>query len=168
MIYYHLAREWVVLQCAYPVRRQSDKFNPKIRYCNVLKSSAKNICYTAILSEFIVRFVTYLITICGWLFSHDDVIKWKHFPRYWPFVRGIHRSPVNSPHKGQWRGALMFSLICVWINAWVNNSDPGELRRHRAHYDVTVIVYRRDLMRLCSCKAQNSKCITFILLIQAL
>ena len=39
---------------------------------------------------------------------HDDVIKWKHFPRYWPFVRGIHRSPVNSPHKGQWRGALMF------------------------------------------------------------
>ena len=50
---------------------------------------------------------------------HDDVIKWKHFPRYWPFVRGIHRSPVNSPHKGQWRGALKFTLICVWINGWV-------------------------------------------------
>ena len=47
---------------------------------------------------------------------HDDVIKWKHFPRYWPFVRGIHRSPVNSPHKGQWRGVLIFSLICAWIN----------------------------------------------------
>ena len=45
--------------------------------------------------------------------NHDDVIKWKHFPRYWPFVRGIHRSPVNSPHKGQWRGALMISLICA-------------------------------------------------------
>ena len=44
---------------------------------------------------------------------HDDVIKWRHFPRYWPFVRWIHRSPVNSPHKGQWRGALMFSLICA-------------------------------------------------------
>ena len=43
----------------------------------------------------------------------DDVIEWKHFPRYWPFVRRIHRSPVNSPHKGQWRGALMFSLICA-------------------------------------------------------
>ena len=43
---------------------------------------------------------------------HDDVIKWKHLSRYWPFVRGIHRSPVNSTHKGQWRGALMFSLIC--------------------------------------------------------
>ena len=44
---------------------------------------------------------------------HDDVIKWKHFPRYWYFVRGNHRSPVNSPHKAQWRGALMFSLICA-------------------------------------------------------
>ena len=44
---------------------------------------------------------------------HDDIIKWKHFRRYWPFVRGIHRSPVNSPHKGQWRGALVFSLICA-------------------------------------------------------
>ena len=71
---------------------------------------------------------------------HDDVIKWKHFPRNWPFVRGIHRSPVNSPHKGQWRGALMFSLICVWINGWVNNREAGDLRRYRAHFDVTVML----------------------------
>ena len=72
--------------------------------------------------------------------KHDDVIKWKHFPRYWPFVRGIHRSPVNSPHKGQWRGALMFSLICVWINHWVNNREAGDLRRYRAHNDVIVMM----------------------------
>ena len=71
---------------------------------------------------------------------HDDVIKWKHFPRYWPFVRGIHRSPVNSPRKGQWRGALMFSLICAWINGWVNNGETGDLRRHRANCDVTVMI----------------------------
>ena len=71
--------------------------------------------------------------------THDDVIKWKHFPRYWPFVRGIHRSPVNSPHKGQWRGALMFSLVCVWINGWVNSCEAGDLRRPRAHYDVIVM-----------------------------
>ena len=71
---------------------------------------------------------------------HDDVIKWKHFPRYWPFVWGIHRSPVNSPHKGQWRGALVFSLICVSINGWVNNGEAGDLRRYRAHYDVTVML----------------------------
>ena len=70
---------------------------------------------------------------------HDDVIKWKHFPRCWPFVRGIHRSPVNSPHKGQWRGALIFSSICVWINGWVNNREAGDLRRYRAHFDVTVM-----------------------------
>ena len=65
---------------------------------------------------------------------HDDVIEWKYFPRYWPFVRGIHRSPVNSPHKGQWRGALVFSLICVWINGWVNNHEAGDLRRYRAQW----------------------------------
>ena len=72
--------------------------------------------------------------------KHDDVIKWKHFPRYWPFVREIHRSPVNSPHKGQWRGALMFCLICVWINGWVNNWETGDLRCYRAHYDVIVMI----------------------------
>ena len=70
---------------------------------------------------------------------HDVVIKWKHFPRYWPFVRGIHRPPVNSPHKGQWGVALIFSLICTGINDWVNNGEAGDLRRHRAHHDVTVM-----------------------------
>ena len=70
---------------------------------------------------------------------HDDVIKWKHFSRYSPFVRGIHRSPVNYPHKGQWRGALMFSLINVWINDWVNNREAGDFRRYCAHYDIIVM-----------------------------
>ena len=69
----------------------------------------------------------------------DDVIKWKYFPRYWSFVREIHRSPVNSPHKGQRRGDLMFSLICARINSCVNNGEAGDLRRHPAHYDVTVM-----------------------------
>ena len=55
-------------------------------------------------------FLWFMLSLSG---THDDVIKWKHFPHYWPFVRGIHRSPVNSQHKGQWRGALMFSLICA-------------------------------------------------------
>ena len=52
---------------------------------------------------------------------------------------GIHRSPVNSPHQGQWRGALMFSLICIWINGWVSNREAGDLRRYRPHYDVIVM-----------------------------
>ena len=52
-------------------------------------------------------------------------------------------SPVTGefPHKGQWRGALMFSLICTRINGWVNNGEAGDLRRHRAHYDVTVMIW---------------------------
>ena len=70
---------------------------------------------------------------------HDDVIKWKHFSRYWPSVRGIHGSPVTSQHKGQLRGALMFSLICACINDWVNNHDAGVKGRHSVHYDVTVM-----------------------------
>ena len=80
------------------------------------------------------------------LTTHDDVIKWKHFPRYWPFVRRIHRSPVNSPHKGQWRGALMFTLICVRINGWVNNRKAGDLRRYRCHYDVIVMKFGKNFM----------------------
>ena len=75
------------------------------------------------------------------MWEHDAVIKWKYFPRYWPFVWGIHWSPVNSPHKGQGCGALMFSLICALINAWVNNREAGDLRCHRTHYDVTVMMY---------------------------
>ena len=71
---------------------------------------------------------------------HDDVVKWKHFPRYWPFVRWIHRSPVNSPHKGQWGGALMFTSITAWINGSGNNREAGDLRRHHAHYDVTAMI----------------------------
>ena len=58
-----------------------------------------------------------------WLASYDDVIKWGHFQRYWPFVWGIHRSPANSPHhKGQG------TLICAWTNGWVNSWDAGDLR----------------------------------------
>ena len=74
------------------------------------------------------------------LYIHDDVIKWKHFPRYWPSVQEIHRSPVNSLHKGQWRGILMFSLICARIHGWVNNCETDDLRRYRTHCDVIVMI----------------------------
>ena len=78
------------------------------------------------------------------LWDHDDVIKWKQFSRHWPFVCGIHRSPVNSPHKGQWGGALMFSLICTWINGLVNTREAGELRRYFTHCDVIVMIHLED------------------------
>ena len=71
--------------------------------------------------------------------AHDDVIKWKHIPPYRPIVRIIYRLPANFPRKCQWHRALMFSFICAWINGRVSNSKVGVLRRHRAHYDPTVM-----------------------------
>ena len=98
-------------------------------------------------------------------YFHDDVIKWKHFPRNWPFVREIHRSPVNFPHKGQWRGALMFSLIYAWINDWVNNREAGDLRRQHGHYDVIVMspaqhicIGKSHLPRIAVCVLETSIC----------
>ena len=72
-------------------------------------------------------------------YNHDDVIEWKHSPRYWPFVRGIHWSPVDSPYKDQWRGALMLSLI--WTNSLANNRGVGDLRHNRTNYEVTAMTY---------------------------
>ena len=76
--------------------------------------------------------------------SHDIMTSSNEndFPRYWPFVRGIHWFPVNSSHKGQWRGSLTFSFRCVWTNGWVSNRNAGDLRRHRTHYDVTSMELR--------------------------
>ena len=78
-------------------------------------------------------------------FPGRGVTWWRHqmetfFPRYWPFVRGIHRSPVNST-QGQWRRAWMpfFWTASEWIKGWVNNREAGDLRRYRAHCDVTVM-----------------------------
>ena len=72
-------------------------------------------------------------------------LLWRHemetFSALLAFCAGNSpRSPVNSPHKGQRRGAFMFSLICTWTNSWANNRDAGDLRCHRAHYDVIVML----------------------------
>ena len=62
-------------------------------------------------------------------------------------------SPVTGefPHKGQWRGALMFSLICAWINGWVNNREAGDMRRYCTHYDVIVMINRNTMMDISDC-----------------
>ena len=100
----------------------------------------------------------------------DDVIKWKHFLRYKPFVRGIHRSPVNSPYKSQWRGVLMFSSIWAQINGWVNNGEAGDVRRHRAHYDVTVMgwFYYHDRAEQHTCRGNASFCIRLVYVNQSI
>ena len=63
-------------------------------------------------------------------------------------------SPVTGEfsHKDQWRGALTFSLICAWMNVWVNNREADDLRRHRAHYDITVMslsIQNANIIRKC-------------------
>ena len=108
---------WNVITYPYPEVR----YNTPVSKTHPMASPRK--CWPGLLSTRTARVIN---------LPHDDVIKWKHFTRYWPFVRGIHWSPVNSPHKGQWRRALIFSLICAWINGWVNNGEAGDLRRHRS------------------------------------
>ena len=74
---------------------------------------------------------------------HFDVIAWKRFPRYWPFARGIHRSPVDFPHKGLVTLALIFYLTLAKINDWINNQIAGDLRRHDVHCDVNIMSHKR-------------------------
>ena len=57
--------------------------------------------YLSKIEKYLTRVVTSILWVWYPGFYYDDVIKWKHFPRYWPFVRGIHWSPVNSPHKAR-------------------------------------------------------------------
>ena len=87
--------------------------------------------------------------------AHDDVIKWKYFPCYWPFVRGIHRSPVNFPHKGQWRGALVFFYLFLnkrlskhWWGWWFETvSRP--LWRHPNVYGIHLVWAWNEFVSHC-------------------
>ena len=72
--------------------------------------------------------------------NHDDVINQETFSALLAICAGNQRSLVKSPHKSQWRGALIFSLFCAWINGWVNNREAGDLRHHRAHYNFIVMI----------------------------
>ena len=76
-------------------------------------------------------------------FVRASLSWWRHqmetFSALLALCAGNWPVPVNSPHKGQWRGALMFSLICARIKDWVNNREAGDLRRHHGHYDVNVM-----------------------------
>ena len=85
------------------------------------------------------------VHVLSW--RHD--IKWKHFPLFWPF-KGIHWSAVDSqrPRKGQWRGALIFSLIGAWINCCTNDRDAVDLKRHGAHYDVIEMYTSHPFLKL--------------------
>ena len=92
--------------------------------------------------------LTYMVTQCYERPFHNTVQRshssGSHIGAWWhhqmeTFSALLALCALNSPHKGQWRGALVFSLICAWTNGWVNNRDAADLGRHRSHYDVTVM-----------------------------
>ena len=61
----------------------------------------------------------------GWR-KLDDVMTGKRFPHYWPFVRGIHQSPVDSPHKGP-SNAQLWCLFCEgYIYPPVTDGFPSQ------------------------------------------
>ena len=132
--------------------------NPGVNFCHYWQSTRHILlsdcwsCYPGNLSYYQVSVVhlkieiehPYMKATATGSPMHDGNIKLKYFPRYWPAMRGSHRSPVDSPHKKQWHRALMFSLICAWTNGWANNRNAGVWRRHRLHYDVTVMDLTKD------------------------
>ena len=83
--------------------------------------------------------VMHVISVCSIMMASSNR---NILPHNWPIVRGIHESLVDSPHKGQWCGVLMFSLICTWTNGWANTQDAGDLRCRHAHCDVTVMLLK--------------------------
>ena len=94
----------------------------------------------------------------GWMIIFHRMLMlswWRHqmetFSALLAICAGNSPVPVNYPHKGQWRGALMFSLICTRINGWVNNGEAGDLRRYRGHYDVIVMVVINTCHRIHGC-----------------
>ena len=102
---------YIMWKCVHHLIWQEDPFCCETQHNNTRSKWLRWI------SRIVLHLTCPFLHICDWYnftanrLSHDGVMKWKHFPRYWPFVWGIHRPPVNSPHKGQWRGASSL-LVC--------------------------------------------------------
>ena len=79
-------------------------------------------------------------TLCRALPDHE-VTQWNHIPRYRPFVMGIHRSPVDSLHKGPVTRTALFSLVFISTKCWINRRAARDLRRHGAHCHVIVMLF---------------------------
>ena len=109
-----------------PKSRENSMFSRILLYWSFLM-------YRHFCNQWVVRFLCMRLTVwCTGYFS------WRrHQMKTVSALLAI--CAVKSPHKGQWRGTLMFSLIRTRINGSVNNGEAGDLRRYRAHYDVTVM-----------------------------
>ena len=106
---------------------------------NTLPDCTKSDTRACPVLPYLLNLTNYNVDSSSLEWAHDDVIRWKYFLCNWPFVRGIHRWPVDFPHKDQWRRALEFSLICTWTNGWAINRDAGDSRRHHTHRNIIVM-----------------------------
>ena len=85
-----------------------------------------------VLYSFIIFDVCIVIELGVWCVRY--MMTSPNGKHYWPYVRGIHQSPVNFRHKGHRQGALIFSLICAWTSDWANSRYVGDFRRHRSSW----------------------------------
>ena len=128
--------------------------NMVVYVCCYNQSTTDVWCLTAVRNSITTTFTTVMIVwvrftqrpqIRQLLLGLNSATWWRHqmepFSALLALCAGNSPVPVNSPHKGHWRGALMFSSICARINDWVNSREACDLRRHRGHYDVIVMVF---------------------------
>ena len=102
-----------ILRCFHPIIHQSLQSLPRQQDNTVVTSSSFVV---------MVRCGNFQLLRC-----HDDVMKWKYFPRYWPFVREFTGEfPSQRPAT---RSFDFFSLISAWINGLINNREAGDLRQ---------------------------------------
>ena len=101
--------------------------------------------YHVILHTYWKRMLSMMLKSNTIYFCHDDVIEWKHLPRYWSFVwefTGPRWIPLTKASDAE---LLCFLDLCMNKKVEKNNRHAGDLRRHRAHYDVTVMVITSDI-----------------------
>ena len=108
-LFRHLSSQWTVVLCQFSLLQRDGKWQ-YLTHCDLVTPK--------------------------WRHIHDDVIKWKHFPRYWPFVRGIYPRTTASDAE-----LWCFLWSAPWLNGWVNNRAAGDLRRQCAHNDVIVKIW---------------------------
>ena len=107
---YNAPSQWPLLQCSTPMASVT-MLHPNGLCYNAPPQWPLLQCSTPMAS---VTMLHPCLRMAVFLQAHDDVIKWKHFPCYFPFVQGIHRSPVNSSHKGQW--CFHWSGLKKWLS----------------------------------------------------
>ena len=118
----------------------------------------KNVISVSVKSAHICHLPAVSVRWLSFMFPQYETISpwWRHQMETFPALLALcaGNSPVTGefPHKDQWRGALIISLIFAGINGWVNNRGAGDSSRHRAHYDITVVP-----RRFPGCKQPNSE-----------